>query len=112
MIFCLSTQRSLDGYHMKNRDKFHKIVWFRNDLRIHDNPALFRAAEDGEGILAVYLICREMVENHVVAPVRLDFIRRHLLQLNHDLAAINIPLLVINLETTAEIIPYFQQMIS
>ncbi|EME29909.1 Blue-light photoreceptor PHR2 [Galdieria sulphuraria] len=30
------------------------IVWFRNDLRLHDNPALFRAAEEGSLILPVY----------------------------------------------------------
>jgi DASH family cryptochrome len=30
------------------------IVWFRNDLRLHDNPALYRAAEEGSLILPVY----------------------------------------------------------
>ena len=31
------------------------IVWFRQDLRIHDNPALFEAAKNGQ-ILPVYIL--------------------------------------------------------
>ena len=56
-------------------EKYKRIVWLRHDLRIYDNPALFRAAEEQEGVLAVYFICREMLTNHVVAPVQVDFIR-------------------------------------
>ncbi|GGY71344.1 deoxyribodipyrimidine photo-lyase [Cellvibrio zantedeschiae] len=96
---------------MKIQGKFYRIVWFRNDLRVHDNPALFHAAEDQQGVLAVYFICRDMLQNHCVAPARIDFIRRHLLLLKSDLAALNIPLLVINLDSALEIIPHFQQLI-
>ncbi|MET0357178.1 MAG: deoxyribodipyrimidine photo-lyase [Cellvibrio sp.] len=92
-------------------EHFKRIVWFRNDLRIHDNPALFRAAEEQEGVLAVYFICHEMLKSHVVAPARVDFIRRHLLQLNVDLAELNVPLLVISIDKTAEIIPHLQKLI-
>lgn len=91
--------------------KFQRIVWFRNDLRIYDNPALFRAAEEQEGVLAVYFICRDMLVNHVVAPARIDFIYRHLVQLKSDLAELNIPLLVFNVETTVEITPALQKLI-
>ena len=31
------------------------IVWFRKDLRIEDNPALFHAIESGQSVTAVYL---------------------------------------------------------
>jgi deoxyribodipyrimidine photo-lyase len=31
------------------------IVWFRNDLRLHDNPALFHAVRSGAGVLPVYI---------------------------------------------------------
>ncbi len=30
------------------------IIWFRNDLRLHDNEALFRAAESSDRIIPVY----------------------------------------------------------
>jgi len=96
---------------MKVQNRFHRIVWFRNDLRIHDNPSLFHGAEDQEGVLAVYFICREMIDNHVVSPARVDFIRRHLLQLKVDLAELNIPLAVFNIDKTKEIIPQLQTLI-
>ena len=32
------------------------IVWFRNDLRLHDNISLHAAAEDGRYIIPVYII--------------------------------------------------------
>ncbi len=92
--------------------RFHKIVWFRNDLRVHDNPALYRAAEDEQGVLAVYFICRDFIKNHVVAPSRVDFIRQHLLLLNQDLAELNIPLRVFYVDSVAEIVPQLQALIS
>jgi deoxyribodipyrimidine photo-lyase len=90
---------------------FKRIVWFRHDLRIYDNPALFRAAESQEGVLAVYFICREMLINHVVAPVQVDFTRRHLLHLNRDLAELNIPLLIIYVDKTAELSSHLQKLV-
>lgn len=92
-------------------DTYKHLVWFRNDLRIYDNPALFRAAEAQEGVLAVYVICREMLVKHVVAPVRVDFIRRHLLQLNAHLAELNIPLMVIAVDKVAAISPQLQALV-
>jgi deoxyribodipyrimidine photo-lyase len=32
------------------------IVWFRNDLRLHDNEALYRAVQDAEEIIPIYCI--------------------------------------------------------
>jgi len=32
------------------------IVWFRNDLRITDNPALFEAAKTGQPLILVYIL--------------------------------------------------------
>lgn len=35
------------------------ILWFRRDLRLHDNPALNHAAETGRPILPVYILDRD-----------------------------------------------------
>lgn len=91
---------------------FKRIMWFRNDLRIHDNPALFRASENKEGVLAVYFVCREMLKNHDVAPVRNDFVRRNLAILSEDLKKLHIPLLVINIAKTKDILTHFKKLIS
>ncbi len=31
------------------------IVWFRRDLRLHDNPAIHRAVESGKPVIALYI---------------------------------------------------------
>jgi hypothetical protein len=30
------------------------LIWFRNDLRVHDNESLFNAVENNESVIAVY----------------------------------------------------------
>lgn len=79
------------------------LVWLRRDLRVYDNPALFKAAETGQGVVAVYVHCDAYVRLHTIAPVQLDFVRRHLLVLAEDLAELNIPLLVIRVQKPADI---------
>lgn len=79
------------------------LVWLRNDLRLNDNPALFRGCETGDGAVAIYVICAEYIERHAIAPVRLDFVRRHLQVLLPQLAAIHVPLLVECVDKAAEI---------
>jgi len=79
------------------------LVWLRNDLRVNDNPALFYAAESGEGVECVYLWCREYVKRHAIAPARIDFVRRNLLLLQQDLAKINVRLHLLQVSKAAEI---------
>lgn len=86
------------------------LVWFRHDLRVRDNPALFKAAELGQGVVAVYIHCEAYVHMHTIAPAQLDFIRRHLHILANDLAALNIPLQVIRVKKSAEIAPVLLQL--
>jgi len=69
------------------------LVWFRNDLRTADNPALFEAAERGS-VIGVFLVADEQWQAHDVAPIRIGFLRSTLCQLRARLQALNIPLLV------------------
>ncbi|MES2675102.1 MAG: deoxyribodipyrimidine photo-lyase [Pseudomonadota bacterium] len=91
---------------------FKRIVWFRNDLRICDNPALHRAAEAKQGVLAVYFVCRDMLQNHQVAPARVDFIQRNLVVLGKELEKFNIPLVVISVDKTKDIIRHLKTLIT
>lgn len=79
------------------------LVWLRNDLRLWDNPALYRAAEAGEGVAVVYLLCEEYLVRHAMAPVRLDFIRRHLVLLAAQLADKNIYMQLLVVKNAVEI---------
>jgi len=81
------------------------LVWFRHDLRLYDNPALCKAAELQEGVVAVYVHCAALVKAHNTAPAQLDFIRRHLIVLQRDLLKLNIPLIVIKVAEPENIAP-------
>ncbi|KAI2626101.1 deoxyribodipyrimidine photo-lyase [Hypomontagnella submonticulosa] len=79
------------------------IHWFKMDLRITDNRALWEASETAEEanvpLICIYIISPEDFEAHLTAPARVDFMVRTLKVLKQDLAALNIPLYV---ETVAK----------
>ncbi|MDD1824243.1 deoxyribodipyrimidine photo-lyase [Photobacterium sp. ZSDE20] len=68
------------------------ILWIRRDLRIHDNPALVAAVENGVSI-AVFISTPQQWQQHHLAPIKADFIYRHLKQLESQLAECGITLL-------------------
>lgn len=69
------------------------LIWFRNDLRLADNPALWHATEAGPAI-GLFLICGEQWRSHDMAGCRAEFILRSLRRLRNDLNEIGIPLIV------------------
>jgi deoxyribodipyrimidine photo-lyase len=90
---------------------FKHLMWFRNDLRIYDNPALHHAAEHKQSVLAVYVVCPAMFSEHCVAPVRIDFIRRTLVELADALEKLHVPLLILRANNTQDIIRYFKTLV-
>lgn len=71
------------------------LVWFRADLRTLDNPALHHAAARSDrGVIGVFIISPEQWREHDWAPVKVEFLLRHLRQLSASLAKLNIPLLI------------------
>lgn len=82
------------------------LVWFRSDLRIHDNTALHAATRPGrsdEGCIAVFVLVPPQWRRHDYAPGRVDFILRNLAELSVALAGINIPLRIISTHTESDV---------
>ena len=77
------------------------LVWFRNDLRLHDQPALHAACQHtqqhGSGVLALFILSPQQWQQHDRSAAQVDFLLRSLASLQHDLAAINIPLKLLNI---------------
>jgi deoxyribodipyrimidine photo-lyase len=71
------------------------VVWFRKDLRLRDNPALFQATKAGS-VVAVYTLCEQQWDIHRVALCQREFIVSQLKHLSQDLAKINIPLIILD----------------
>lgn len=75
----------------------HYLMWFRRDLRLHDNTALSalcqRANEDGASVSAVFFLTPAQWQQHDMSPVQVDHIIRTLPILTKDLQTqLNIPL--------------------
>lgn len=80
------------------------IVWFREDLRIKDNPAVFQAAEASfDGIVGLYIIDKTMWQKYSIAHCQIEFLLRGLHDLGQTLAAMSIPLLIREAQTTEDI---------
>ncbi len=70
------------------------LVWFRNDLRIEDHPALYEAMAHGEAV-AVFCLCNAQWRDHDVGDNRLAFMLDSLHALAGDLDALGVPLRLI-----------------
>lgn len=70
------------------------LVWFRNDLRINDNMALYHACTDPNAlVIAVYIATPKQWHKHNLSARQAWFIYQHLQSLNDQLAELNIPLI-------------------
>ena len=71
------------------------LVWFRSDLRIHDNPALKKASTVSDEVHAVYVYSNEQLRAHNEANVKVDFLIKNLFSLEGKLNDLNIPLTIV-----------------
>jgi len=74
------------------------IIWFRNDFRLDDNPALHEACKNSSELHAIFLYSYDQLEKHNEANVKIDFLIKNLQCLNISLQKLNIPLTIINSE--------------
>ncbi|KAI0127023.1 DNA photolyase, class I [Xylariales sp. AK1849] len=74
------------------------VHWFKMDLRIRDNRALWLASQKANEadvpLIGLYIVSPEDFEAHLISPVRVDFTMRTLRILKRDLAALDVPLYV------------------
>lgn len=73
-------------------------MWFRSDLRVYDNPALFEAMSAGP-TLAVYVITEGQWQKHGISPAKRALILRQLKCLHKELQKLNVPLLILACDT-------------
>lgn len=86
------------------------LVWFRNDLRVGDNPALFYAAEKGT-VIGVYLEAVEQRKLHDDADCKIGFINDTVKELRKQLNQLNIPLHSFEVEDYQQSVEKIEQMV-
>ena len=69
-------------------------MWFRNDLRVADNPALSNACERGR-VVACFVVSSAQWREHDAGEQRLAFLGRSLNALSSELAQLGIALKLI-----------------
>lgn len=69
------------------------LVWFRRDLRTLDHTALKAALDSGQPVVAGFVATPEQWQEHHMAPMQADLIARRLMNLEEELAELNVPLL-------------------
>jgi deoxyribodipyrimidine photo-lyase len=87
------------------------IMYFRSDLRMHDNTALYHASKVcTDGLLAVYYIPTKTLKSHHVSGNKLAFILAHLKLLQTDLNQRNINLQVRQVATFNDCVDDIMQL--
>ncbi|MFC6634697.1 cryptochrome/photolyase family protein [Microbulbifer taiwanensis] len=79
------------------------LVWLRNDLRLRDNTALYRAAKSCGALAAIYITCPQTWQSHDDGEPVVAFRLACLRELQQSLAAHNIPLYFLELQTFAQV---------
>ncbi len=86
-------------------DKNHPmgLMWFRRDLRVDDNAALYHALRECRQVLCVFVFDRAILDKLPREDRRVEFIRESLVQLAAELRALGGGLLVRHAIARAEI---------
>ena len=80
------------------------LVWFREDLRLHDNMALYHAAKNcNDGVVGIYILDIGLWKKHHVADSRIQFILSSLIELSNNLQERAIPLIIKKVTDTQKI---------
>ena len=100
-----STKNSNSNNTKENINQPHYLMWFRRDLRIHDNTALAalceRANDDNAQVSAVFFLTPEQWQAHDMSLTQLDHIARTLPILAKDLHT------QLNIKLTVQVCPSF-----
>ena len=70
------------------------LVWFRRDLRVSDNTALYHAAKSSDEVIGVYVVTPKQWKQHDDADAKISFWIDNLRCLSQSLSELKIPLLV------------------
>ncbi|WP_199610676.1 deoxyribodipyrimidine photo-lyase [Flocculibacter collagenilyticus] len=87
------------------------LHWFRNDLRIADNPGLTKACDTSSHVIGVYCICEKQMQQHGEGSRRFKFILDNLTVLKAQLADLNIPLIILDSKTFEGAVEDIVQMV-
>ncbi|MDU6055220.1 MAG: deoxyribodipyrimidine photo-lyase, partial [Acinetobacter junii] len=84
----------------------YQLIWFRQDLRVRDQAALWHARQNGP-CTAICILSPEQWQRHDDADIKIDFYLRQLLELKTELSKLQIPLLIFTVPLWDDIAEFF-----
>ena len=72
-----------------------KIVWFKRDLRLADNEALYRALEGNEKVILLYIFEPSLKKDIHYSKRHFDFIKQSLECLQKELSVLHAQILIV-----------------
>ena len=81
------------------------ILWFKKDLRIHDNEALYEASRNSQ-VLPIYIIENELWAQNTHSDRQWQFCKESLIDLNQDLKLLGQQLVI----RTGDVIEAFEEI--
>ncbi len=79
------------------------IVWFRNDLRVHDHPALSTAAQNGDHVIPVFILNTTLLAGDHASSNRNRFLLESLADLKKSLQSLGADLVIRDGEPSEEL---------
>jgi deoxyribodipyrimidine photo-lyase len=70
------------------------VFWFRRDLRLNDNAALYHALKAGKPLIAIFIFDREILDKLEKWDRRVAFIHAAILEIQEELLSLHTSLLV------------------
>ncbi len=71
------------------------IVWFRRDLRVHDHPALAKAAAEGDAVIPLYIFDDSSASPWAIGAASRWWLHHSLAALSKDLENLGAPLVLL-----------------
>lgn len=88
------------------------MVWFRNDLRLADNPALAAACNGNSGVEACFALTPGQWRQHDWSPTKVQLLRGSLESLAQGLANLGLPFHILICDSFADSERQLQQLLS
>ena len=79
------------------------VLWFKRDLRVHDNPALVRAVSLGLPVMPLFVVEPDYWALPDTSARQWAFVRESLIELRRDLACLGAPLVLRRGEITQQL---------
>ncbi|KAF9170033.1 hypothetical protein BGX20_009516 [Mortierella sp. AD010] len=93
------------------------LMWFRTDLRLKDNKALYEASMRSKVggtdryLIALFIISEEEWAEHDEAPIKIDFWMKNLTSLKRSLDELSIPLIVKTAKLKSDLVKMIESVV-